>query len=380
MRRFAFLLSGVLLAAIPAVAAAQPNAHRAEELAAEGLALYRQAAYEQAIAKFQESYGLVPEPNNLFNIGKCYERMGKFEQAIESYRRYIVEAENAADRQEVEQRIRNLEGRPASVSVTSNPPGATVFVDDTSSAPAGRTPVTLQLGPGPHILTLRMDGYEQSTRPVQGGFGREIGVDIALAPVAHQGDDGQRVIIRDDGTRQVVPAEEAKALHLGASVGVGLGSVGTEVTLTPSIAFGFRIGYGLQVASKIFVDIAASGYFEPRQAGTPLHSVTSLTFLLEPALRLQLSDDVFLSLGAGIGAMNLIGLEKGDEFFTDPEAEASGALLSFLDIRAAASVWIHLTEDIAATITLGLDYSPAITGILGDFVRFGGSAGVVYRF
>jgi len=378
MRRSALVLAGLLAVSIPAVSGAQPNVRRAEQLAGEALQLYRQADYDHAIEKFQQSYELVPDPNNLFNIGKCYERMNKFEEAIRNYRRYIVEAENAADRQEVEQRIANLERRPARVTISSNPPGATVYVDDTSAAPAGRTPLTVELPAGPHILTLRLQGYEQTARPIQGGYGREVSVDVALAAVA-QGGGGQTVIVREDGTQQVVPAEEPKLLHLAGNIGVALGSVGTDVTLTPSVAFGIRLGYGIELASKLTLDLALSAGVEPRLAGDPVHTVPVLTFLLEPGLRLRLAQSVYLSAIVGIGAMNLIGLEQGDEFFADPNARPSGPL-TFLDTHGGVSVWVHLTDEFAVAVSLGIDYSPAIAGITGDFFRFGANAGVVYRF
>lgn len=46
------------------------------------------AKYEEALDLFHEAYRLAPQPQILFEIARCYVRMGKMSQAIATHRRY----------------------------------------------------------------------------------------------------------------------------------------------------------------------------------------------------------------------------------------------------------------------------------------------------
>ena len=46
------------------------------------------ARYKEALDLFNEAYRLVPEPRILFEIARCYVRMGKMSRAIATHRRY----------------------------------------------------------------------------------------------------------------------------------------------------------------------------------------------------------------------------------------------------------------------------------------------------
>jgi hypothetical protein len=52
------------------------------------------------------------------------------------------------------------------VSVESDPPGATVYVDDATDSPVGTTPWRGTLAPGAHTIVLRAVGYVKATRKV----------------------------------------------------------------------------------------------------------------------------------------------------------------------------------------------------------------------
>ena len=76
--------------------AEDPKIERAKELLENGANLYNEGSYEAAILAFQEGYDLTEEPAFLYNIGNCYERLGKFSEArkyLDQYRAFAPEGE-----------------------------------------------------------------------------------------------------------------------------------------------------------------------------------------------------------------------------------------------------------------------------------------------
>src|SRR6188768_1076279 len=93
-------LSVVLLAggvALPSVArAAEPDAPapadsaRIAELNETGARAYAERHYRTAIEKFVEAYAIDHDPNLLFNIARCYEKLGDLGAAIEKYEAFVA--------------------------------------------------------------------------------------------------------------------------------------------------------------------------------------------------------------------------------------------------------------------------------------------------
>lgn len=88
-----------------------PNYERAVEAYRRGTELYNQAKFEEALEAFQEAATLYASPDFQFNIAKCYERLGEYEQAIRSYQTYLRTAEDSSDRAVIEASIADLERR-----------------------------------------------------------------------------------------------------------------------------------------------------------------------------------------------------------------------------------------------------------------------------
>src|ERR687884_14472 len=57
-----------------------------DSLTDEGLAAYRARDFRHATEKFLQAYAMQPDPNLLFNLGRCYEALGDNEAAQEKYR------------------------------------------------------------------------------------------------------------------------------------------------------------------------------------------------------------------------------------------------------------------------------------------------------
>lgn len=88
-----------------------PNYTRAVEAYRLGTELYNEAKFEEALAAFQEAATLYASPDFQFNIAKCYERLGKYEEAIRSYELYLRTAEDTGDAAVIEASITDLQRR-----------------------------------------------------------------------------------------------------------------------------------------------------------------------------------------------------------------------------------------------------------------------------
>jgi len=98
--------------------------------------------FDRALALYTQAYELRPLPGFLFNIGQCQRYLGQDEQALFSYKIYLVRVPDAPNRLQVEELIQQMEQRlrrtPASVPATSQAAPAT----------PPRTPLAPELGDG----------------------------------------------------------------------------------------------------------------------------------------------------------------------------------------------------------------------------------------
>jgi hypothetical protein len=114
------------LASEPGIASETP-APAALELSEEALNRYERGEYERALVLFNEAYTREPDPNLLFNIARCHEKLGQPQAAIEKYEAFLESPNGdptgrekaAASRDELVQararaRPRGKSGKPSS--------------------------------------------------------------------------------------------------------------------------------------------------------------------------------------------------------------------------------------------------------------------------
>ncbi len=99
-----------------------PQLKRAMESYQLGTSAYNAARYDDALGHFQEAATLYASPDFQYNIGLCYERLGKPEEAIRAFRTYLRAKPNAPDRANVEDRIFQLEKELAERDDADTPP------------------------------------------------------------------------------------------------------------------------------------------------------------------------------------------------------------------------------------------------------------------
>lgn len=80
---------GALVHAQPTTSQEHASAPSVTALNEEGAALYDQRDYRRAVERFLRAYAADPDPNLLFNIARCYEKMGDKDAAIEKYEEFV---------------------------------------------------------------------------------------------------------------------------------------------------------------------------------------------------------------------------------------------------------------------------------------------------
>jgi tetratricopeptide (TPR) repeat protein len=82
-----------------------PQLERAMKAYELGQAAYNAADYDAALGHFQEAASLYGSPDFQYNIGLCYEKLDKPEEAIRAFEVYLRAKPTAEDRAQVEDRI-----------------------------------------------------------------------------------------------------------------------------------------------------------------------------------------------------------------------------------------------------------------------------------
>ncbi|WP_257462797.1 TonB-dependent receptor domain-containing protein [Archangium lipolyticum] len=155
----------------PATVLANNTADEADVTFELGNEAYARRQYVEALRAYFTSYRLVPNRNVLFNIARCYEALARYNEAYRYYNDLAQEHLPNADETEVQRALERLRPKVALVRVTTEPPGAEVFVDREDLGIRGLSPQTLALTPGTHKVMVRKQGYrptEQSISLVRG--------------------------------------------------------------------------------------------------------------------------------------------------------------------------------------------------------------------
>lgn len=98
----------------PAGDAADSNDQRARAHFERGRDAYKDGRYRDAWAEFHEAYALSKRPELLFNIGQTADRLGRDSDAIKAFELYLRKLPDAANRRDVENRLRALREQSAS--------------------------------------------------------------------------------------------------------------------------------------------------------------------------------------------------------------------------------------------------------------------------
>jgi len=111
MRRLdtTLLWLGVALAIGLAMPARADNDEQAKQRFLDGKQAYLEGRYAEAAVAFKAAAALRPSPILEFNLGRCYEKLGRDADALAAYQRYLAAAKDAPNRADVEARVAELQ-------------------------------------------------------------------------------------------------------------------------------------------------------------------------------------------------------------------------------------------------------------------------------
>jgi tetratricopeptide (TPR) repeat protein len=100
---------------------------------------YNSGDFDRALADIKSAYDLSGLPGLLFNLGQCHRALGHWKEAEFSYRAYLRESPNPANREQVLTLIDQMEKQQAAAA-SSPPPPLVIQEAAPVAAPASETP------------------------------------------------------------------------------------------------------------------------------------------------------------------------------------------------------------------------------------------------
>ena len=185
-----WLATGAILLAValtPSIVLGQDEARLQEtrERIARGEQLYASGDFDGALVEFQRAHDLLEghplQYLAVYNIGRCNERLFRYDQAMHYYRRYLSEAgPDAPDRAEVRGKIELLEGLLGTIRLTVNVPTYEVWIDERL---VGENVPTVMVPGGTHVVEIRSEGYAPGQQQAQVPSRTEQAMTFELEPL-----------------------------------------------------------------------------------------------------------------------------------------------------------------------------------------------------
>lgn len=169
----------------------QEKAAEVDQIFAKGKSHFKQAKafyqakdYNAALAEFQAAYqNLLGHPIRflvLFNVGRCYEHIFRYDLAIQSYRDYLDQAgPEAEDREMVQQNLESLKRLLGKLTIDTNVK-AEVWIGDRLM---GHAPGQVYIPGGRHMMELRARGYQTEKLEIQLTSGESQVHDFKLSQI-----------------------------------------------------------------------------------------------------------------------------------------------------------------------------------------------------
>jgi len=263
------LAAGCLLVAI-GTAAAVPGTEAGKKAARphyeKGASEYNLGHFAESISEFEKAYEQDPAPILLFNIAQAHRQSGNNERAAFFYRRYLEQEPNAANRPEVEKRIKDLESVIQQQNdVKRRPPTEVTDQDQRAAAqPPGSAPAATPssatattFAPPPPLPGAAATALPPPITPGSPGTGLPGSPEAGVASSATPAD-----------------SETAHPIHLALSVGPAFPSFsGPDLQEPTMLSLRLGVAYGIDLHRAGVVDVGVSGGFAPFKYRTTDHDI-----------------------------------------------------------------------------------------------------------
>ena len=183
-------LSSVLVIAVSALcfswnsASAAETADEADLQFQLGNDRYDAGDIKSALEHFLASNRLAPNKNVLFDIARCYEQLKLLPDAYRYYSASLEAETSEAGKRRTQESLDRLKPRVALLTIESDPPGATIYLDRKDLGSRGTTPRTLALSEGTHTVLAELPDYELAqSEKLDLRLGEETHSVIKLKPI-----------------------------------------------------------------------------------------------------------------------------------------------------------------------------------------------------
>jgi hypothetical protein len=186
-----------------------------------------------ALIEFKRAYAVSPNYRVLYNLGQVANALGRYTEAQEYFQRYLNDGQEeiSSDRKrDVEAHLSKLAGRIATLVLSTNVPGAEIFVDEVS---VGTTPLQgpVKVSSGTRTIAAITNGRPRVSQVIDVAGGDTVALQLSFPEVAELSPSPTRLdaTLASHPTRTPAAHSGNPALWLGITSGallVGAGVMG----------------------------------------------------------------------------------------------------------------------------------------------------------
>jgi outer membrane receptor for ferrienterochelin and colicins len=141
---------------------------------------YQEKRFEDALASYYLSNRLVANRNVQFNIARCLDRLGRYDEAFRAWSSLLDQALPEKEQKAAQEAIEQLRPHLALLEIETTPPGATIYAGRRDLGALGTTPKNLALRPGLTKIILEREGYRAVELTAEPAQSKQIKLSVAL--------------------------------------------------------------------------------------------------------------------------------------------------------------------------------------------------------